>query len=46
MDIFGNLEREDMGWGRDPTPAEILAVIIGAVLFMTVLGIIDSFINS
>lgn len=46
MDIFGNLDREDLGWGRDPTPAEILAAIIGTVLFLTIIGIIDSFINS
>lgn len=45
MDIYGNLDREYLGWGRDTTPAEILAVIVGTVLFMTILGIIDSFIN-
>ena len=42
MDIYGNLDREDMGWGKEPDPAPYL---LGVFLAVLVILLIDLFIR-
>ena len=43
MDVWGNLDREDVGWGPEPDPT---LLIIAAVIVLSIIGIIDYFIKN